>query len=363
MSPEPSKAASETGPLGTADLAQLPSKQTYAQFNHGGGGTYIGSFCAGSGAEVNKIKNILPQNGGNAEDYAKQIVWNYCYATSRETSNNGYGTWCQYFYYWLGDILIDKVQVSDSPLDRMKTIYEKLKGVHIVGKNGCEIIYERDNISKEIFNHVKTHFDYKQDHTKIETQLQKSNKKCTTEYLNHLKAITQACSAMSTYCPDGQEHENPKYCGEFNAGKEGESGGYCSTEKLQELQCQEVAEEIEVEVASGAAAGYNLLPSGIRNLFGNNDNNISRSSSNRSNRKKRSTMRDDFETLTTDTSTLYSTAEEASTIADSIADSTDVSTIYDRQHIKTRRTRTNNGRQQQQPQQGSQRNNIAYHPR
>ncbi|ANQ06758.1 hypothetical protein PCOAH_00011920 [Plasmodium coatneyi] len=97
---------------------------------------------------------------------------------------------------------------------------------------------------------------------------------------------------------------------------------------------------------------YTSLFSGIKSSFGGGRNTNSRSRT-----KRRSTRHHfDEDNYTEDTLTTYST-EGSKTVASTIADSTDISTVYKRppppQSPSARRGTNNRGRQ---------RTNIRYHP-
>ncbi|ANQ07496.1 KIR protein [Plasmodium coatneyi] len=330
-------------------LAELPSKKTYREYNTGWN-TYS-AFCTSSGDAKANIRSVLNTYSGY-EQYAEQIVNTYCYATTMG-GNKPYDTYCQFFYYWLLDLLINKLNVP-SPLNVMKTVYDEFKNV-LDGK-GCKNINE--NIKEDIFPQVKTHFDYKQDYLTLQSQLGSGGsdgvggvggvggtKTCDKKYHDHLTAIKSACSAVSTYCAteDGKTN-SASYCGPFNAAKDGDEN-YCKENKLDILICDLVSKPQVEEPAAHAAGGiagstptsgnhvtagtvsstlsilglpaaafflykYNLLPDWISNNFWKNNGGRNRNTnSNSRNRVKRSSTGrhhfDDDNTLTETSSTEY----------------------------------------------------------
>ncbi|ANQ05987.1 KIR protein [Plasmodium coatneyi] len=236
------------------DLNLLPSQKKYAEFNTGWRSSYSG-FCNSSVDVKPKIKSTLSAYQGH-DQYAEQIVNIYCYASTMD-SNNPYGTWCQYFYFWLGHLLINTLRV-DSYVNTMDRIYGDLKGV-LNGKK-CALMY--NNISKDIFPQVKIHFDYEQDYPTLQSQLGTDGKKsCNDEYNQHLDAIKEACKNVTADCTTGTgKNASGQYCGKFNA-KKGNDGDYCKNEILQKLHCEEVTvpptegETVHVVFSQGSSMG------------------------------------------------------------------------------------------------------------
>ncbi|ANQ06895.1 KIR protein [Plasmodium coatneyi] len=383
--PEPTKG---TGTLTGGDLSRLLSKQTYGQFN-AGGGSHGSTSCPWLEDKETEVKSILEDRGilenrGDAEDYAKKIIGAYCDASTMD-GKKPYGTWCQFFYYWLGDLLSNQLHVA-SPFDTLKKIYEELENVSVQG--ACKNINE--NINEEIFPQVKIHFDYKQDYETLQSQLGNGvsgvvvvsdggTKTCDSTYHKHLEAITKACEAVVADCGERGPKKSGSYCGPLQAAAaastDGAAGEYCSTEKLDILTCKEVRSKPQVEepvahsaagiAGSTPAAGnhvtapivsstlsilglpaaafflykYTSLPSWIRNnIFGIN------------NRKRRRSIGRNLDTEMknfTDYSTEYTT--DSSTIADSMTE--EESIIYNRRPLP-RRAGNDNARQKR---------NVAYH--
>ncbi|ANQ10802.1 CYIR protein [Plasmodium coatneyi] len=248
-------AAGKKADLTADDLNRLPSKKAYAAFDHryGNCGTYgvnVGDAASQLNSALNSHQNI--------KNEAEKILKAWCEASSQMTGSYASSSGlCQYFYFWLWDLLKNKLSdTEESPLSVMKTIYEKLNQVSssstttVGGKEMCKIIY--DNISdKEFFPQVKIHFDYSKDYLTITTQLGNGvsgggvgTKACDTTYHDHLEAIKTACSAIEADCKeDSLSPKSGKYCDPLRAaGQQNEvtAGDYCKKEELQKLECQEV---------------------------------------------------------------------------------------------------------------------------
>ncbi|ANQ10413.1 KIR protein [Plasmodium coatneyi] len=251
MSPEPSKPAQPE--LTEDDLKGLLSKKTYAAFDQGYNG-YNG--CNTNGIDPNntitKLKDALTDHP-HLQSEVEKIVKAWCSAFQAGSgSSTPYAGRCEYFYYWLWDLLKNKLKVP-SPLDIMKKIYGAFESVSsspttAERKEGCKNV--NDKISdEEFFPQVKIHFDFSKDYQTLQSQLRNGGsgggtKTCDTTYHKHLQAITKACEAIAADCGERGPQKSGSYCGPLQAAgsTEGAAGPYCTKEELQKLQCQEVTE-------------------------------------------------------------------------------------------------------------------------
>ncbi|ANQ07156.1 KIR protein [Plasmodium coatneyi] len=228
-------------------LRSLTSKRTYDEFDAGRSSYSI--FCKWLDDTKTKLRNSLGDHQ-NVKDYVDKIVEAWCYGYAQGTSGFPHGPTCTLFYYWLADKLLNELKVGTSFLNIMKTIYDEFKSIpggttHGAG-NDCGIIYE-DGMDENLFKHAKILYEYQQDRHIIEEQhLKPPTKSCTPEYISHLQNITTACSAVTEYC-NKPKNKDGSYCNQFNAAKDGESGGYCSADKLQILTCDLQSTQVRVE--------------------------------------------------------------------------------------------------------------------
>ncbi|ANQ07555.1 KIR protein [Plasmodium coatneyi] len=343
-----------TAILTEEELGTLPSREKYKELNdksENGGDTRCWS----------ELKDKLKRYIKNNDSVVKKIIKAFCYIYGMQDSTREKEGWCDYFYYWLGDIL--PKGLADSMFgSAMNILYNKMEREDKGQK--CKVLYTSN--SREVFEALKTVFDYKKDENTIRTQLGNGEKKkCAQQYYSHLRGIEGAYKILNDKCKEGTMRE---WYNAFTKKYEG-----YKSEKVLQLNCiltdqrkaitrtADSAVEgtgtasIAVPSALVATVGlptiavfllykYGLLPSWISNYFGGGRNNNSSVSNIR--RRKR-TIESDFETLTnhsTDVSTVYST----------IADLTDGSTVYGGTQPPTRGRRTNNGRRE------GNRNNISY---
>ncbi|ANQ08573.1 Variable surface protein Vir7-like protein [Plasmodium coatneyi] len=225
------------------NLTDLLSKKTYAEFN-GEGNTYSVS-CSWLENTRTALESALDECG-KVKGYVDQIVKAWCILQNSGGTYASVNRNCYLFYYWLGDILINKLSdVGDSFLNIMKKIYEEFKSIPDGGiagsENGCAIIY-KDNIDKTTFSAMKAVYEYHYDHTKIKQQLQKTNKECTAAYQQHLEKIKSAYNSLNKKCPSSN---NAKHCSEYRRTYKGPI-----EKNLSELICTLESKPGRVEVRS-----------------------------------------------------------------------------------------------------------------
>ncbi|ANQ07105.1 Uncharacterized protein PCOAH_00015410 [Plasmodium coatneyi] len=278
-------------------------------------------------------------------------AWNLVYKIKESIS--GDKAICDYFYYWLGHLLFEECGLHSIP-EAMNKIYQQLK--ILTSESNCN---SKDNhSSKDIFYGDKLKFEFEQDYNPKQEQLQKYYEFCNEGYKGLRTNFTPTFPEVDVECKSDNEHA---YCTKFK----GKYETYCQGEGSSEVEegCKIVngvgspatGAETEtlavsdgqsspgstVAVVFGALATYTSLFSGIKNSFGSSSNRRKRK------RKRRTTVESDFDTITEDTLTEYST--EASTVG-----SMEEYTVYDGRSPSGRRGRTNNGRRE------GNRNNISY---
>ncbi|ANQ09368.1 KIR-like protein, partial [Plasmodium coatneyi] len=307
-------------------LENLPSVQMYKELNEKAE-SYENTGCW---SELeSKLKSYITDN----ED-VNRIVKAFCYIYEMDENTRKNGGWCYYFYYWLGDMLPEGLLDFEFGT-AMNIFWTKMEIQE--RKKKCEVLYTSN--SKEVFGALKTVFDYKKDEKDLKEQLEGGGKKCTQNYYEHLRDIEKAYEKLKNDCKE-------KTMKEWHTAFTTKYGNYKSEQELQ-LKCELTDQKkailhtadsavegtgtasIAVPSALVATVGlptiavfflykYNLLPSWIRDSFGG------RSNRNNNRRKKRRSIKHEFDTPTEDSSTLYTTVADTSTIADL----TDGSTVY-----------------------------------
>ncbi|ANQ06718.1 KIR protein [Plasmodium coatneyi] len=350
-----------TADLTEDDLKKLPSRKEYVNFSNG---QDYRTFCTpdGSYKQLESKWDETMRDCSNASNYTDKVVGAYCYASSKVTNaNQSRGLQCQYFYYWLWNLLKNTLHIQ-SPLDTKKKVYQEFETIS--SENWCKIIY--NDISDEgFFPQVKIHFDYSKDYETLQSQLGNGvsgTKTCDSTYHKHLDTIQSACSAIEEdFKQDGGPQKSGSYCDPLKAGGKGSAGEYCSEGELQKLHCEQVpksnpnpnqagssgksslsdADQSAGGALASAAVGSTLATLGIglpalalflyKVKYYNNYNYhyvyiyicISRGNARR--KKRTSRIKHEFDTSTEDSSTIYSTTADTSTIDGSTKDN---STIY-----------------------------------
>ncbi|ANQ06788.1 Variable surface protein Vir7-like protein [Plasmodium coatneyi] len=223
------------------DLRILPSKAAYAAFD-AGWSTYSAP-CTWLENTKTTLNDKL--NGHDSvKAYVDQIVKAWCIVLNSGGMRTLGSTYCFPFYYWLGDILINKFKVNESFLSIMKTIYDEFKkipGGEISGsENACAIIYDDSKIDKDTFNEMKAVYEYSQDHNKIKQHLKTRGNFCSEQYKKHLTNIKSAYEELNKKCPDSRSSSSSgdKHCQEYNR-----TYKKCIQNRLSELTCNIIPQE------------------------------------------------------------------------------------------------------------------------
>ncbi|ANQ10394.1 KIR-like protein [Plasmodium coatneyi] len=323
----------------------------------------------GTNAETvkNELTGILTSYG-HVQGYGEQAVKAYCLASSKKEKDKASSEekYCTSLYYWIGNELFSTMTDSTQFATAMKDVYnklEQLKGLQINDK--CKVMYENDNITWDIFNHMKALYEYRQDYNTIyatatadaTTQVDCAGRPktgkchCKYDYSSYLTTTVDAYNQMRQHCGDrggSGTHSDKAWCTEFNRWfhqqREDVSPSSNSILSPSQLKCKlkYTSDCTNITIPAAAIFGtltsigiptiayafykYGLLTSWFGNhTFGN---------SNSGGRSRRS-ARSNFDTLR-DSSTEYSAnySSVASRAASTTTDSTDgASTIYDREFI------------------------------
>ncbi|ANQ07512.1 KIR protein [Plasmodium coatneyi] len=322
----------------------LPSTKYYEKYK--GGMT----SCNGSSQWPDRMEH-LPVGERDIEDYAEQAAKAVCCVFKQVGEEKESDEYCPYLYYWIGDIVSTWVNDNLFP-GVMKHIYEKVKAYST--DFPCTNVYE--NIDSEQFNRMKSVYDYYKDYDTINQQLQSGNS-CKDDIDDHLGDICGAYKYMEEACKNGQK-SSQQCCQDFRTWFKDPQykellGKGCTMSVASEVEALSATDggitspsgstNIALTIIPTAVAAiglpsivfllykYDLLPSGIKNTlsFGKN------SSSSRRNR--RSTSRNEFDTLTS----MDDSTTDTSTIYDGTDSNTEYSAPFSTAHSRTR----NNNRQ------------------
>ncbi|ANQ08873.1 Uncharacterized protein PCOAH_00031730 [Plasmodium coatneyi] len=353
------------------------------------GGTFVKSGDASETQLKSKLGTYI-----NIQHYAATTISAWKLVSKIKETHPSDDIICSWFYYWLGN----KVNVNGDHTRKvlsqtMQEFYEALK--EVLRENECKCNPLTHHNSWENFSQEKIKFDHSQDYEPKQETLQKYYQSCDGDYYKQGGRETSpkvpSASEVKEQCRrwlvegdisgDGPTTTRA-YCTKFRDTyktycQQHSSEAGCDVSKAETKEVE--AATLVVSTGSATAAPivssvlgigalpavafllykYDLLPPVIRNTFGGKNGNNTR--------KKRSTTKHDFDTLTMDTSTTLYSTENSSTYGGSIADSTDDSTLYnDGRRRSGGRNRGNNNRrstqqERQHRQQQKQRTNIKYH--
>ncbi|ANQ09108.1 KIR protein [Plasmodium coatneyi] len=220
---------------GQCKLEDLPSKQIYTYFNNDG------HKCANSDSKAQQISSILKDKirdfwiDGD-RNYAQRITSAWCLVSTVSTKGETQcDKTCDYFYFWLGDILCNKWGSSSSFKDTMREIYNKLneQGAH------CTYNDMHNTVSRDIFSKRKIIFDYYYDYRTIWKDLKSFKEYCTQVYKSYLDAATTAYRQVQANCGTGNRNNNDDFCKRFKEMFEDNDGKIPKPSELQSKAMRE----------------------------------------------------------------------------------------------------------------------------
>ncbi|ANQ09669.1 KIR-like protein [Plasmodium coatneyi] len=170
--------------------------------------------CKGCSVTRKSALEAAVQKYPSVEKEVPKIMNAWCYVHTAGQGDKS--TYCNLFYYWLGEILFRELK-SDASVRRevMKNIYEKLQ----IWKNIDNCTKTFPNVTPEEFGRLRALYYYTQDYNELERRIRTEGEPCGEEYRNFLK------EANDTY---RDRDWNNRCKGPNNRGSE-----YCT--KIQEI--------------------------------------------------------------------------------------------------------------------------------
>ncbi|KMZ82189.1 variable surface protein Vir7-like protein [Plasmodium vivax India VII] len=181
------------------DLEKLPSNLIFYKFNNGWDRC---SHFPSSGEIKDKLKEYT-----DIKNYSDNIVKAMCYVSKMEKGDPFYDERCHFLYYWIGDMLSNKLKDDTSFSNVMNTIYTELKKFKV--EDNCNIIYP--DISKLFFDQRKIIYDYSQNYATIKQDFQDYGKSCSQEYYDYVGNIVRTYNTVHTNCISNSD----TYCNEL----------------------------------------------------------------------------------------------------------------------------------------------------
>ncbi|ANQ07687.1 KIR protein [Plasmodium coatneyi] len=262
-------------------------------------------------------------------DDAAKIDNAYLYACQQNGKQDYGDAPCRLFYYWFGHKYWPHLngKTLSEILDKIYTTLENTSSC----TSGTKCKFKYEEIDETTFEQMKGVFGYYHDYSEVQRELGTTAISCAKEWANYWTTLSTACKTMKDKCTGDSGHNVKSYCKDFNT----TYAVHCDIANLhQEMEVLIKKIQREANEARNKATTTSSLSSifGIlgtigaplllykykpwSSWFGNH----SSGSSGRSNRRRRSTIRNGFDTLT----------EASATTVSTIADSTKMSTIYDR---------------------------------
>ncbi|ANQ08205.1 KIR protein [Plasmodium coatneyi] len=194
-----------SAPSGTSsdhlcNVNDLPSQKIYNKFKNNV------QECANSSSWKTGIEGILNGKIKRTWNYdekvcAKDITKAWCPVSNIESGNLACTVICDYFYYWLGEILCNNRKGLSSFKDTMRDIYKKLGNS---SGNQCSYITMDNSIDQDLFKYRKLIFDYWNDYKTIWKQIKQEcssgGSSCAQVYATYLSNADSAYRQVQANC-------------------------------------------------------------------------------------------------------------------------------------------------------------------
>ncbi|SCA60881.1 Plasmodium vivax Vir protein, putative [Plasmodium vivax] len=133
-----------------------------------------------------------------------------CYMYTKKSNNQLKSEMCKYFYYWLGDMILNNISNKHFTPGYLISLYNALNndGVDIV----CKQIYRY--IDENNFRNIKLIFDYSEDYVNYKLDLVQPNPPCNESYKGYLDNYVKKYNILHSHCK--VEERNDTYCTEFH---------------------------------------------------------------------------------------------------------------------------------------------------
>ncbi|CAI7717564.1 PIR protein [Plasmodium vivax] len=187
--------------LGDKPLRFLPTKFFYDQLDNGRNSCQSDTFYNLAKAELDKTDGL--------QDVSDKILKALCYVYEKSLINNFESDICNFLYYWLGDILLDKMSNKVVFLDVIRDLFNILKNRK--GKICTAPIY---HINVENFKNIKFFFDYSEDYNTYIEHFNTHNPPCNEKYQKYLQTYVETYNTFQSKCQN--EPRSYAYCDVFN---------------------------------------------------------------------------------------------------------------------------------------------------
>ncbi|GAW84275.1 variable surface protein [Plasmodium gonderi] len=181
-------------------LNNLPSKKMYAMLDD------VNDSCEYDFVMVNGMNLIKTQKW--ITNTPEKIVNALCHIYDLNTKGKINSSYCDYLYYWLGDIIYKNIEYIINFAPVINVINFILKNNE--GSSICN--YDHYNIDREEFMDIKQLFDYSKDYNKLKEVT--TNGSCSAGYKELLKKYAFIYSNFKLKC--SKDPKRSKHCEYIN---------------------------------------------------------------------------------------------------------------------------------------------------
>ncbi|KNA01570.1 hypothetical protein PVNG_05016 [Plasmodium vivax North Korean] len=220
--------------LGDKQLGFLRTKFYYNQLDNGRNVCQNASF-------YNLAKNELNKNDG-LQDVSDKILKALCYVHEKSFTETSVNDICDFLYFWLGNILLDKMKNNHVFHDVIRNLFDILINDK---KKICTAPTYYINVKS--FKDIKLFFDYSQDYDSYIGQLHAHNPPCNNNYKEYLQKYVDTYNKFQRECQDKRPYYS--YCDVFDEYFAKKKAKYLSnwTCKLEHNEPKEIEESDDSE--------------------------------------------------------------------------------------------------------------------
>ncbi|KMZ77113.1 hypothetical protein PVIIG_05616 [Plasmodium vivax India VII] len=222
--------------LGDDDLNNLSTKIHYSYFDN-----KIGN-CDNVHFYEDTKKRLIQHEG--LQNVSDKIMKALCYVYNESKRNNFNRNICNYFYYWLSDMLLTHLTKISSYNSVIGFLYDALA---INTKDRlCNILHW--SMHEHSFDDIKRMFDYSKDYNTYMTQLTHDNIPCNKNYKNYFQAYVDSYKKLKSECEGIKKSYT--YCNDFKTYFSNMDPNLLSTRTCKLVETEEQTKQIQ-EDSSG----------------------------------------------------------------------------------------------------------------
>ncbi|SCA83809.1 Plasmodium vivax Vir protein, putative [Plasmodium vivax] len=156
----------------------------------------------------NAAKEKLNEYAWNV-DVSEQILKGLCYVYRKSFTEDSVKNICNFLYYWLGNILLEKMEHNFLFQNAIIDLFDIL-----INDRGKICTAPPYYIDQHHFKNIKFFFDYSEDYNTYIGQLNTHNPPCNEKYKNYLKSYVDSYNKFKAICQN--ERPSYSYCNVFN---------------------------------------------------------------------------------------------------------------------------------------------------